>query len=288
MPSVVVLLRRGEDERPPPPPPSSPPPPAPTAVVTEEEEAPPPPPQQQQARRRRRRRGRRHRQHRAAEKEDVDDNNNNNHHRLFVLPSPSEAPLLVGAKGRTIRLVRSQSGLHLTLRGLEVFATAGSGRRRRAPVVAADPLLARQMGVSASAGGVLRWFVSAQAAREGYPPHMADPLEALAEAHRCDLRLLPGQRGHVCLMLVPSSAAAGSSGSIGTAGVVAVQTEEEEENEEWRARVREARAALLPRLAPFLLLRHRREQHPPAHRPPSVQPPPPDDDATTTTTTTSS
>jgi hypothetical protein len=216
-----------------------------------------------------------------------------------VLPSPSEAPLLVGAKGRTIRLVRSQSGLHLTLRGLEVFATVGDSRY--APVVAADPLLARQMGVSACAGGVLRWFVSAHAAREGYPPHMADPLEALAEAHRCDLRLLPGQRGHVCLMLVPSSAAAAAttttttttagSSSIGTEVVVVAVVQakkEEEENEEWRARVREARAALLPRLAPFLLLRHRREQHPPAHRPPSVQPPPPDDDATTTTTTTTS
>jgi hypothetical protein len=83
---------------------------------------------------------------------------------LFVLPSPSGAPLLVGAKGRMLHLVRSQSGLRLALRGLEVFATVDSGPR--APVVAVDALLARQMGVAAYAGGVLRWFSTAQTARE--------------------------------------------------------------------------------------------------------------------------
>jgi hypothetical protein len=86
---------------------------------------------------------------------------------LFKLASPSEAPFLVGAKGRNILLVRSHSGANLTVRGLEVFATPLLGRRNGKPP---DLRLARRMGVATCAGGVLRWFMTSRSTREASMP----------------------------------------------------------------------------------------------------------------------
>jgi hypothetical protein len=75
--------------------------------------------------------------------------------------------------------------------------------------------------------------------RQGYPPHLAPPLEALAATHGCCLHLLQGRRGHMCLMLVPH---------------VSEDAEEEEEevtDSVYRARVRAAREAILPQLEPL-------------------------------------
>jgi hypothetical protein len=82
---------------------------------------------------------------------------------LFALASPSEAPFLVGAKGRNILLVRNHSGANLTVRGLEVFAAPLLGRRNGKPP---DLRLARRMGVATCAGGVLRWFMTSRSTRE--------------------------------------------------------------------------------------------------------------------------
>jgi hypothetical protein len=152
-----------------------------------------------------------------------------------------DAPFLVGAKGRNIALVRKFAGMELVIRGLEVWATPFCAK--------ADPLLARQMALSACTGGVLRWFVTPRATEAGYPNHVQSALKALANDYHCDLQALRSRRGHVCLMLVPRLSYAPPYTTTNT--TTATKDTDHADQEElalFRPRLREAREVLLSAL----------------------------------------
>jgi hypothetical protein len=154
---------------------------------------------------------------------------------LLTMESASEAPFLVGARGRNISLVRKLSGLELAIRGLDVLATPFCAK--------ADPLLGRQLALSACTGGVLRWFVTPRATEEGYPAHLQSTLKALANEYHCDLQALRSPRGHVCLMLVPRLSIHPPADETPTTNTTAAA--EKEELALFRQRLRDAREALL-------------------------------------------
>ena len=110
----------------------------------------------------------------------------------------SEAPFLVGVKGRNIALIRKCSGMLISISGTSVVL------KRQRP--SSKPDLAVRMILSACHGGILRWFVTAAATHEGYPFDRIHELELLAQSYGCSLRLLRARCGHMCLMLVPLDA----------------------------------------------------------------------------------
>jgi hypothetical protein len=110
----------------------------------------------------------------------------------------SDAPFLVGVKGRNIALIRKWSGMHISINGTNVVLT------RQKPT--SNPDLATRMILSACNGGILRWFVTATATHEGYPFDRVHELQLLAQTHQCALKLLRARCGHMCLMLVPDDA----------------------------------------------------------------------------------
>ncbi len=185
------------------------------------------------------------------EEEDAKDNNNNDDTtttdeapkqqlHLLTMQSASEAPFLVGAKGRNISLVRKFAGMDLEIRGLDVFATPFCSK--------ADPLLGRQLALSACTGGVLRWFVTPRATEEGYPDHLQAGLKALADTFHCDLEPLRSRRGHVCLMLVPRLSLLLpplAAYCISSSGAKEKKEEADAELAQFRQHVRDAREALL-------------------------------------------
>ena len=101
----------------------------------------------------------------------------------------------MGSKGRNISLVRKYSGMAIFIRAKDVCMMP----QRNKP----DALLALKLSLSASTGGVLRWFVTPQATRDGYPEHIVPLLKRAAYDHECDLEVMRSRRGHVCIMLVP-------------------------------------------------------------------------------------
>lgn len=109
--------------------------------------------------------------------------------------SLSDAPFLVGVKGRNIALIRKWSGMHISISGTSVVLT------RQKPT--SKPDLAVRMILSACNGGILRWFVTAAATHAGYPFDRVHELQLLAQSHQCSLKLLRARCGHMCLMLIP-------------------------------------------------------------------------------------
>jgi hypothetical protein len=61
------------------------------------------------------------------------------------------------------------------------------------------------MAVSVCNGGVLRWFLLPGDTRDGYPEASIPAFKALAAENACELEALRSHKGHVCLMLLPSS-----------------------------------------------------------------------------------
>ena len=110
--------------------------------------------------------------------------------------TPTEAPFLVGMKGRNISLIRKCSGMVITIKNEMVFMTKqrSSGYK---------PDLAVCMVLSACSGGILRWFVTQKATNTGYPFEKIYTFEMIAQAHSCTLKLLRARCGHMCLMLIP-------------------------------------------------------------------------------------
>ena len=109
----------------------------------------------------------------------------------------TEAPFLVGLKGRNISLIRKCSGMLIHIRENAVYTT-----KLRS---SSNPGLASRMVLSACCGGILRWFVTQAATQNGYPPDQAATLEGLAQTHHCDIKLLRARCGHMCLMLIPTA-----------------------------------------------------------------------------------
>jgi hypothetical protein len=141
---------------------------------------------------------------------------------VLALSAPVvEAPFVVGARGRNAALVRKHTGYFIHIVEGRVMA-------RPQPQPPHDLDLAQRMVLSASAGGILRWFVAPEETARGYPPERQEALLHLAADHGCDLRLLRSHCGHLCLMLVPQD------------GFTTP-----DEAEAVRLRVREARQALL-------------------------------------------
>jgi hypothetical protein len=108
----------------------------------------------------------------------------------------TEAPFLVGLKGRNISLIRKASGMLIHIRDNAVYTT------KLRP--ASKPDLASRMVLSACCGGILRWFVTQAATQNGYPIDQVAALEAIAQTHHCELKLLRARCGHMCLMLIPT------------------------------------------------------------------------------------
>jgi hypothetical protein len=113
--------------------------------------------------------------------------------------TPTEAPFLVGMKGRNISLIRKCSGMLITIRDNVVYM------KPQRPT--AKPELAQRMVASACSGGILRWFVTQTATQSGYPLEKVDGLETLAQSYQCTLKLLRARCGHMCLMLIPDTVA---------------------------------------------------------------------------------
>ncbi len=86
----------------------------------------------------------------------------------------SEAPFLVGVKGRNIALIRKCSGMLISISGTSVVL------KRQRP--SSKPDLAVRMILSACHGGILRWFVTAAATHEGHPFDRIHELELLAQS----------------------------------------------------------------------------------------------------------
>jgi len=115
---------------------------------------------------------------------------------MFNTSTSTEAPFLVGIKGRNISLIYKYTGMSVVVKGEAVFM-------KRARPAKINIELAWKMALSASCGGILRWFLVPNATKEGYPPDREAEFQAVAARFDCDLELLRSRRGHMCLMLLP-------------------------------------------------------------------------------------
>ena len=115
---------------------------------------------------------------------------------LFTMESPTEAAFLIGTKGRNVALIRKHSSLTVRIEGMDVWAVGTPQQQQHV-------LLACRMALSACVGGVLRWFVTPQATRAGYPETMVPLFQRTAAAYRCDVAALRSHKGHMCVLLLP-------------------------------------------------------------------------------------
>jgi hypothetical protein len=109
--------------------------------------------------------------------------------------SSTEAPFLVGVKGRNISLIRKYSGMLITINNGVVYMSPSRKTY--------DIELAWKLVLSACYGGILRWFENPYATKKGYPPDRYEELNNLAASHQFDLMLLRSRKGHMCLVLIP-------------------------------------------------------------------------------------
>lgn len=108
----------------------------------------------------------------------------------------TDAPFLVGVRGRNISIIRKFTGMLISISD-DVVKMIPSRPHNT------NPELAWRMVLSACYGGILRWFETPFATSKGYPNNKVDELQSIAASYNCTLDLLRSRRGHMCLMLIP-------------------------------------------------------------------------------------